>query len=240
MWGTDGTRVFTVDDGWVWVFAVVERWNAECLGWHVCKVGERFNALQPVGMAIKDVFGAVCRDIARGVALRMDHGTQHLSDHFLNQIRFWGLAASFAFIEEPKDQRRRREIPPDSQRTGHPRPRLPEHRGCAPGRARLRGGLQRALARRETRLQKSRSDAPGLVPGGRMMASVLTRTSPTERATTPSLTRRRRQVQRSVQGTGCGNIPDLEGRLSRRTFCLPNRDRGRALTRRGSRQRRRV
>jgi len=102
MWGTDGTRVFTVDDGWVWVFAVVEHWNAECLGWHVCKVGDRFNALQPVGMAIKDVFGAVCRDIARGVALRMDHGTQYLSDHFLNQIRFWGLAASFAFIEEPQ------------------------------------------------------------------------------------------------------------------------------------------
>ena len=102
MWGTDGTKVFTVNDGWVWVFAVVEHWNTECLGWHVCKVGDRFNALQPVGMAVKEVFGAVCRDIARGVALRMDHGTQYLSDHFLKQIRYWGLAASFAFIEEPQ------------------------------------------------------------------------------------------------------------------------------------------
>ena len=102
MWGTDGTKVFTVNDGWVWVFCVIEHWNAECLGWHVCKVGDRFNALQPVGMAVKEVFGAVCRDIARGVALRMDHGTQYLSDHFLNQIRYWGLASSFAFIEEPQ------------------------------------------------------------------------------------------------------------------------------------------
>ena len=102
MWGTDGTRVFTVKDGWIWIFAVVEHWNAECLGWHVCKVGHRFNALQPVGMAVKEVFGAVGRDMARGVALRMDHGTQYLSDHFLNQIRFWGLAPSFAFIEEPQ------------------------------------------------------------------------------------------------------------------------------------------
>jgi len=102
MWGTDGTRVFTANDGWVWIFAVVELWNAECLGWHVCKVGDRFHALQPVGMALQDVFGAVGRDIARGVALRMDHGTQYLSDHFLNQIRFWGLSASFAFIEEPQ------------------------------------------------------------------------------------------------------------------------------------------
>jgi len=194
MWGTDGTRVFTVDDGWVLVFAVVEHWNAECLGWHVCKVGDRFNALQPVGMAVQEVFGAVCRDIARGIALRMNYGTQYLSDHFLNPIRFWGLAASFAFIEEPRDQWRRGAIQPDPQGAGPPRSRLPEYRGGAPGSARLRGGLQRALARRETRLQKSRPDAPGLVPGGRMMASVLTRTSPTKRATTPSWTRRRRQV----------------------------------------------
>lgn len=102
MWGTDGARVFTLKDGWVWIFAVVEHWNAECLGWHVCKEGHRFNALQPVSMAIQEAFGAVHRDVARGVALRMDHGTQYLSDHFLNQIRFWGLAASFAFVAEPE------------------------------------------------------------------------------------------------------------------------------------------
>ena len=35
MWGTDGVRVFTVDDGWGWIFTAVEDWNAECVGWHV-------------------------------------------------------------------------------------------------------------------------------------------------------------------------------------------------------------
>ena len=39
MWGTDGVRVFTAEDGWVWTFAAVDHWNAECVGWHVCKVG---------------------------------------------------------------------------------------------------------------------------------------------------------------------------------------------------------
>ena len=39
MWGTDGVRVFTADEGWVWTFAAVDHWNAECVGWHVCKVG---------------------------------------------------------------------------------------------------------------------------------------------------------------------------------------------------------
>ena len=34
MWGTDGVRVFTADDGWVWTFAAVDHWHAECVGWH--------------------------------------------------------------------------------------------------------------------------------------------------------------------------------------------------------------
>ena len=42
LWGTDGVRVFTAQDGWVWTFAAVDHWNAECVGWHVCKVGESF------------------------------------------------------------------------------------------------------------------------------------------------------------------------------------------------------
>jgi transposase InsO family protein len=36
MWGTDGTRVFTLEHGWVWIFTAVDHWNAECVGWHVC------------------------------------------------------------------------------------------------------------------------------------------------------------------------------------------------------------
>ena len=40
--------------------------------------------------------------MARGLALRMDHGSQYLSDHFLNQLRYWGIHASFGFLEEPE------------------------------------------------------------------------------------------------------------------------------------------
>src|SRR5271154_985329 len=52
MWCSDGTKLFTQDDGWVWVFTVEEHWNAECLGWHVCKVGNRFAALEPVSQGV--------------------------------------------------------------------------------------------------------------------------------------------------------------------------------------------
>ena len=47
-------------------------------------------------------FGHVGSDAARGLAVRMDHGTQYLSDHFQNQLKFWGIAPSFAFLEEPQ------------------------------------------------------------------------------------------------------------------------------------------
>ena len=53
MWGTDGVRVCTLDDGWGWIFAAVEHWNAECVGWHVCKVGSRFAALDPIAQGLE-------------------------------------------------------------------------------------------------------------------------------------------------------------------------------------------
>jgi hypothetical protein len=32
MWGTDGARAFTVEEGWGWLFVAVEHWNTECMG----------------------------------------------------------------------------------------------------------------------------------------------------------------------------------------------------------------
>ena len=75
MWGTDGVRVFTVDDGWGWVFTAIEHWNAECVGWHVCKRGDRFAALQPISMGLARLYASTSAGAARGLALRMDHGS---------------------------------------------------------------------------------------------------------------------------------------------------------------------
>lgn len=102
MWGTDGTKIFTIDDGWCWLFTAVEHWNAECVGWHIAKTGDRFAALQPLSMALMQRFGKVSAGIARGLTLRMDNGSQYLSDHFQNQIKFWGITPSFAFVSQPQ------------------------------------------------------------------------------------------------------------------------------------------
>jgi len=102
MWGTDGAKVFTADDGWGWVFANVEHWNSECMGWHVTKRGDRFAALEPVAQGLAGEFGGVEAGSARGLSLRIDHGSQYLSNHFQKQIKAWGIAPSFAFLEQPQ------------------------------------------------------------------------------------------------------------------------------------------
>ncbi len=102
MWGTDGVRVFTLEDGWGWIFPEVDHWNAECVGWHVCKKGDRFAALEPIQMGLARLFGSTSAGVARGLSLRMDHGTQYLSDHFTNQIKFWGIQPSYSFVAEPQ------------------------------------------------------------------------------------------------------------------------------------------
>lgn len=102
LWGTDGIRVQTVDDGVVWVFDAVDHCDALCVGIHAVKIGDRFAALQPIAQGVATEFGGVGADAARGLTLRMDHGTQYVADDFLNQIRFWGIAPSFAFVAEPQ------------------------------------------------------------------------------------------------------------------------------------------
>ena len=72
------------------------------MGWHVCKVGSRFAAIDPIAQGLERLYGSLDADVARGLALRMDHGSQYLSDHFLKQIRYWGIHPSFGFVEEPE------------------------------------------------------------------------------------------------------------------------------------------
>ena len=162
MWGTDGVRVFTLDDGWGWIFAAVEHWNAECVGWHVCKVGSRFAALDPIAQGLERLYGSLDADVARGLALRMDHGSQYLSDHFLKQIRYWGIHPSFGFVEEPGNERCGGAVESYAQGASDPRPNLSEPRGRPRRRGRLRGAVQPDLASREAWVSNADRGARGV------------------------------------------------------------------------------
>ena len=102
MWATDATQIVTVQDGKIWLFGVIEPWNAEVLGWYVVKCGNRYAAAEAVGMAVRTAFARISPGAARGLALRHDHGSAFLADHFDRQIRFWGITPSYAFVGEPE------------------------------------------------------------------------------------------------------------------------------------------
>ena len=103
MWGTDGVRVFTVDDGWGWIFTAVEHWNAECVGWHVCK------ARRPLRRPAADLHGA-CRAVwldrgRRGSGAGLADGSRLPSicrTTSPTRIKFWGIQPSYAFVAEPQ------------------------------------------------------------------------------------------------------------------------------------------
>ncbi len=80
----------------------VDHCHAECVGWHVTKIGDRFAALEPINQGLARHFGGVHAQPGRGLALRMDRSTQYMADHFLNQLKFWGIAPSFAFVAQPQ------------------------------------------------------------------------------------------------------------------------------------------
>jgi putative transposase len=84
------------------LFGVAEHWNAELLGWHVTKSGTRFEAAQALSMAVRQGFGHLSADVARGLALRHDHGGDFMADHFQKQAGFWGISPSYAFVAEPE------------------------------------------------------------------------------------------------------------------------------------------
>jgi len=100
-WATDGAKIWTTDDGWVWLFDLGGHWNGEGLGWHVCKIGDRFAAWEPLAQALGAVLGGAPH-AARGIELRHDHGSQYLTDFFPSNARFHGFVPSFALLGEPE------------------------------------------------------------------------------------------------------------------------------------------
>jgi transposase InsO family protein len=102
MWGADGAVIPTVKDGNVTLFIVAAHWNAEGLGWHVAKHGNRYAAAEALSLAVKSVFGSVQADAGRGVLLRHDHGSPFTSAHVQNQLTFFGMTPSFAFVRQPE------------------------------------------------------------------------------------------------------------------------------------------
>jgi putative transposase len=101
MWGTDLTTTIT-GEGQVAVFVAVDHCSAEYVGLHAARRATRFEALEPLRQGVRRHFGAFGEGIARGLALRHDHGSQYMADDFQKELRFLGIESSPAFVRAPE------------------------------------------------------------------------------------------------------------------------------------------
>ena len=72
------------------------------VAWFYNRSADRFEALEPIRQGARERFGDFAKNVARGLALRHDHGSQYVSHHFQSEIRFLGLKSSPAFVREPE------------------------------------------------------------------------------------------------------------------------------------------
>ena len=70
--------------------------------WHPCEFAG--NPLRGIGtrQGVRRSFGGFAKDIAYGLAVRHDHGSQYMSDHFQKEIAFLGIESSPAFVRTPE------------------------------------------------------------------------------------------------------------------------------------------
>ena len=101
MWGTDLTTTVT-GEGQAAVFIAIDHCSADCVGIHAALRATRFEALEPIRQGVRRCFGAFGKNVARGLAVRHDHGSQYMADAFQKELRFLGIDSSPAFVRAPE------------------------------------------------------------------------------------------------------------------------------------------
>ena len=101
MWGADLTTSLT-GEGQAAVFVAVDHCSAECVGIHAASRATRFEALEPLRQGVRRHFGGFAQDVACGLAVRHDHGSQYMAHDFQKELRFLGIESAPAFVRAPE------------------------------------------------------------------------------------------------------------------------------------------
>src|SRR5690349_23513040 len=94
MWRTDMTETVTLREGRARGCVAVDHCSGECVGSHAARSGNRFEALEPVRQGVLRHFGRIEKNVAKGLALRHDHGSNYMSHDFQDEIAFLGIESS--------------------------------------------------------------------------------------------------------------------------------------------------
>lgn len=63
---------------------------------------EDFGALKRNSIGLTKHFGGLAQNSAFGLRLRHDHGSNYMSDGFQQEIKFFGIASSPAYVRQPE------------------------------------------------------------------------------------------------------------------------------------------
>jgi transposase InsO family protein len=102
MWGTDGTKFWTEEDGWCWLFPVIDHHDREIIGHRIAKDGTARAALDAVEMATINRFGRLEKNIIPDIELKLDHGCQNTAQLFMNDARWLGFELAYTFVGNPQ------------------------------------------------------------------------------------------------------------------------------------------
>lgn len=102
MWGTDGTKFWTEEDGWCWLFPVIDHHDREIMGHRVSKEGTARAALDAIQMATINRFGALEKGSIPDIELKLDHGSQNTAHLFMNDARWLGFNLAYTYVGNPQ------------------------------------------------------------------------------------------------------------------------------------------
>ena len=99
-------RAFGLSLDWVAfdasLFIAVDHCSGEFIGTHASSSASRWEALEPVRQGVTQPFGGVGPDVAKGLTLRHDHGSNYMADDFRREIGCFGILSSPAFVRQPE------------------------------------------------------------------------------------------------------------------------------------------
>jgi putative transposase len=102
MWGTDGTKFWTVEDGWCWLFPVIDHRDRQIIGHGASKEGTARVALDALEMAAITRFGALTKNIIPGIELMLDHGCQNTAYLFMDEAQWLGFDLASTYVGNPQ------------------------------------------------------------------------------------------------------------------------------------------
>jgi hypothetical protein len=87
------------------VFIAVDHCSGELVGTHASYSASRWEAVEPIRQGVAKHFGAVAENVAAGLVLRHDHGSNYMDEDFQDEIEFLDIESSPAFVRLPEGNR---------------------------------------------------------------------------------------------------------------------------------------